>query len=284
MQTTLKAITTAAMLSAIGVPALGYTYTNLGNAGGWDNINGSSTVTAVIDSGNYTVDTDSASANTALLNAFGTWDAVATATKLNFSYKADLGGNYDLFDTYPYYDTASNYTYSNITIGGWKDSAWFSSNFGSSVLAVTITGTYNGIWASDMFFNEGYTWTTTGSGGYDIETVALHELGHALGLSHQDGKGAVMGTYYSGVKRTLAQDDIDGITSLYGDGTTTGGGGKGRGGGGGGGGKGKPTKLSDYSIHITYADGSFIEVVPEPTSLALLGLGGLMLMRRRRAD
>ena len=35
-----------------------------------------------------------------------------------------------------------------------------------------------------MWYNDAFTWTSTGSGGIDVETVALHENGHALELGH----------------------------------------------------------------------------------------------------
>lgn len=36
----------------------------------------------------------------------------------------------------------------------------------------------------DIYLNEDQNWTTSGTGGWDVETVVLHELGHALGLDH----------------------------------------------------------------------------------------------------
>ncbi len=67
--------------------------------------------------------------------------------------------------------------------------------------------------AGDMFFNSQQVW---GSQGYDLETVAIHEFGHALGLGESAVQQAVMYTYYTGVKTTLATDDISAIQSLYG--------------------------------------------------------------------
>ncbi|MBX7134316.1 MAG: matrixin family metalloprotease [Fimbriimonadaceae bacterium] len=51
---------------------------------------------------------------------------------------------------------------------------------------------------------------------YDLHTVLLHEVGHALGLGHSDVVGSVMGASYDGGKRTLSADDIEGITHIYG--------------------------------------------------------------------
>ncbi|KAH7114595.1 carbohydrate-binding protein [Dactylonectria macrodidyma] len=52
---------------------------------------------------------------------------------------------------------------------------------------------------------------------FDIETVALHELGHILGLAHSGVNGAVM---FSSVSpnfrlRTLAEDDLNAIRNAY---------------------------------------------------------------------
>ncbi|KAE8658043.1 hypothetical protein F3Y22_tig00116975pilonHSYRG00122 [Hibiscus syriacus] len=50
----------------------------------------------------------------------------------------------------------------------------------------------------------------------DIESIALHELGHILGLNHSQKEEAVMYAIFpGGQKRVLKQDDIDGITDLY---------------------------------------------------------------------
>jgi len=50
----------------------------------------------------------------------------------------------------------------------------------------------------------------------DLETVGLHELGHALGIDHSAETEAVMYPYYGASRRSLDQDDIDGVQSLYG--------------------------------------------------------------------
>lgn len=53
--------------------------------------------------------------------------------------------------------------------------------------------------------------------GYDIESVALHEVGHVLGLAHSDVHSAVMYPYFTTnfVKNQLQPDDIDGLKDLY---------------------------------------------------------------------
>lgn len=51
---------------------------------------------------------------------------------------------------------------------------------------------------------------------FDIETVALHEIGHILGLLHEPNvSAAVMFPNYSGVRRALNADDVAGLRALY---------------------------------------------------------------------
>lgn len=54
-------------------------------------------------------------------------------------------------------------------------------------------------------------------GSFDVESVALHEFGHILGLAHSSATGAVMApTIDDGVtRRVLADDDVEGVRSLY---------------------------------------------------------------------
>jgi hypothetical protein len=96
-------------------------------------------------------------------------------------------------------------------------------NVGSNVLAhafnpcdATTCGAGGNI-GGDMHFDNGNLWSDGGAPGtIDFQTVALHELGHALGLGHSTVVGSVMEATYAGVRRTLTADDIAGIRAIYG--------------------------------------------------------------------
>jgi Matrixin len=67
--------------------------------------------------------------------------------------------------------------------------------------------------AGDVAFNTGepfHNGTT-----YDLFTVAMHEIGHALGLGESRVIGSVMYGNYSGTMKHLASDDIAGIRAIY---------------------------------------------------------------------
>lgn len=100
----------------------------------------------------------------------------------------------------------------------------------SQTLAVTITTTadsagtdnYHGglttfpgqIIKADIVFNPSTTFTTGGTSGQDLQTVATHEVGHFFGLSHSGIVRAVMFPSASDLQK-LSWDDVAGMATLY---------------------------------------------------------------------
>ncbi|VDM37546.1 unnamed protein product [Toxocara canis] len=69
-----------------------------------------------------------------------------------------------------------------------------------------------------VHFDASEHWSTDGKTGLDLRFVALHEIGHALGLRHSRDPNAVMHPYYREQLKNgfrLSEDDIRGIRALY---------------------------------------------------------------------
>lgn len=75
--------------------------------------------------------------------------------------------------------------------------------------------------AGDIHFDSAETWLCAPGSGFDIGLVALHELGHSIGLNHEPSSGnlAVMNPTYNPSLAALRPDDINGAVSIYGTGS-----------------------------------------------------------------
>ena len=80
-----------------------------------------------------------------------------------------------------------------------------------AILPPPISG---GSAAGDINFNSNINWAP--GQGYDVGTVALHEMGHALGLDHSPVSTDVLYAYYNGTNQSLSSDDKAGVASIYG--------------------------------------------------------------------
>jgi hypothetical protein len=116
-------------------------------------------------------------------------------------------------------------TFQPVATGGTFTVGWFAGSHGDGSafdgVGNTIAHAFypppcGGTNAGALHFDEAEPWSLDGSGStLDVQTVALHEIGHLLGLDHSAVPTSVMFPTYPGVRRALSQDDIDGIRRLY---------------------------------------------------------------------
>ena len=149
---------------------------------------------------------------TSVQNAFNTWTKPA-CTGLKFTYAGKTADRVQWGDGKNTVEWVEN-----------KDE--WPAEAGSNAIAITLPQLMmNGrFYEADLQFNGvNFSWSTSGTyGKMDVETIAVHEIGHFLGLADlYDNNScysikAVMCGYNNGeTKRSLVQDDINGVCFLY---------------------------------------------------------------------
>ncbi len=119
----------------------------------------------------------------------------------------------------------------SVEYNGDNEVMWGWGNPGQAIAYTAIWG-YNDdtIAECDMLFLNDYDWSAQGNPAYyemDVQNIATHEFGHYLSLldmyNNSDSEKTMYGYATQGEtkKRSLHQDDINGIVHIYGSGPST---------------------------------------------------------------
>ena len=155
----------------------------------------------------------------AVTRAFGTWNAVETA---------------NITSQFVGFTQARPFSDDGMVVIGYQNRPDLDRTLAATTFLVDVTS--GEIVESDIFFNTAFQWSTaTGgeSGRFDVESIALHEVGHLHGLGHsalgeseiRTGGRRVLGAEAvmfpiafsagSTADRVLRADDIAGISDIY---------------------------------------------------------------------
>lgn len=179
--------------------------------------------------------------------AMATWGADPALKRVAVVKRPDTGTDPDIYDSFFGFGRFGNYLVADIVNAGWYPREFFEAvagpGGGRGILAFSVSFIFvdaagnptdiNGDNYLDTALNEVYFNDTFGDRrddragnpwgidialpGIDVETVALHENGHSLGLGHfGPPPDAVMNPVYAGIRQVPLSPDDAGMSTVWG--------------------------------------------------------------------
>ncbi|HVW10039.1 MAG TPA: matrixin family metalloprotease [Bryobacteraceae bacterium] len=145
--------------------------------------------------GSLTAKVPAATVQSEILRAFAAW-----ASRINVTFQPAASANLPRSISISFASGAHGDAYPFDGPGGMLGHTFYPAPINSEPIA------------GNMHFDADEAWGV--NAGIDIYTVALHEIGHALGLSHSDDPNDVMYPYYQ-PGRALSANDIGAALELY---------------------------------------------------------------------
>ncbi|MCU7936798.1 MAG: matrixin family metalloprotease [Candidatus Thiodiazotropha sp. (ex Dulcina madagascariensis)] len=152
------------------------------------------------------------------------------------AFRAALGNVVDRFNRNPSnFNFDLRYDERRVRVGGAQSEVWFTDDpdlhYGYAAMTYPVA-TCRELRTMDIVFNVNEVWTSGtdqaanekyGGSAMSFQTVAMHELGHAMGLNHEGDEYNVMGrgrehvhANCSQARAYLGEDASDGAVHLYG--------------------------------------------------------------------
>ena len=203
---------------------------------------GTNDISYYVDNNRPTSDMAVSVSNAAIDRAMATWEGV-TCSELGMTELPNDGRPTGFISALFGLGGSFNYV-SDVVHCGWHeplfDAIW---GPGSNILGVTFTiiwvdnngnpidldnnGKYDVAWR-EIYYNDAFPWADDGMNHIDVETVALHEVGHGLSqghfgklfISNSNGKfhfapRAVMNAGYTGIQTSIEKTDKAGHCSNW---------------------------------------------------------------------